>query len=156
MAAVALLVVVAIAGIVLGTMRGKGTTTVPTAADSTSPVDSPMTAAAPPAAAEAAAGPNQVVFAPGSDHISDAASAKLAKIAEMAKKSATGVTIASRIESRPDRTDQMELARKRSFAVRQVLEAAGIPLGRMRIDIAELPNGGVAPAEANWVDVVLR
>jgi outer membrane protein OmpA-like peptidoglycan-associated protein len=155
MAAVALLVVVAIAGIVLGTMRGKGTTMAPTAGDST-PAAAPAMTEAPPAAADAAAKPNQVVFAPGSDQLSDAASAKLAKIAETAKKSATGVTIASRIESRPDRANQMELAKKRSAVVRQALEAAGIPLARIRIDIAELPNGGVPPAEANWVDVVLR
>jgi len=155
MAAVALLVVVAIAGIVLGTMRGKGITTPPTASDSTSAPDPAMTEAQP-AAAEAAAKPNQIVFAPGSDHLSEAASAKLVKIAETVKKSATGVTIATRIESRPDRTDQMDLARKRVSAVRQGLEAAGIPLGRIRMDIAEVPRGGVAPAEANWVEVGLR
>jgi outer membrane protein OmpA-like peptidoglycan-associated protein len=155
MAAVALLVVVAIAGIVLGTMRGKGTPTAPTAGDSTLPANPAMTGA-PPAAAEAVPGPDQVAFAPGSDRVSDAESEKLTKIAERAKKSAIAVTIASRIESRPDRPDQLELAKKRSFAVRQALEAAGIPLGRMQIDIAELPNGGVPAAEANWVKVVLR
>jgi len=155
MAAVALLVVVAIAGIVLGTMRGKGATTVPTPVDSTQAPAAEMTAA-PPAAAEAAAGQNQVVFAPGSDRLSDAASAKLAKIAETAKKSAIGVTIASRIESRPDRPEQMELARKRVSAIRQDLQAAGIPLGRIRMDISEVARGGVPPAEADWVDVVLR
>jgi len=155
MAAVVLLVVVAIAGIVLGTMRGKGTVAVPAAGDSTPAVESPMTAA-PAAAAEAAAPANQIVFAPGSDRVTEAAAAKLEKMAETAKKSAVAVTIASRIESRPDRDDQMELAKKRTGAVRQGLQAAGIPLGRMQIKIDELPRGGVAPAEANAVEVVLR
>ena len=155
MAAVALLVVVAIAGIVLGSMRGKGTTPAPTAGDSTSAADS-ATTEAPPAAAEAAAKPNQIVFAPGSDHLSDAASAKLVKFAETAKKSAVGVTITTRIESRPDRADQMELAQKRVSAVRQALQAAGIPLGRIGMHIADVERGGVAAAEANRVDVVLR
>jgi len=115
-----------------------------------------MTATPAAAAAQAAVKPNQVVFAPGSAQVSDADSEKLAKIAETAKKSAIALTIASRIESRPDRNDQMELARKRSLAVRQVLEGAGISLGRMQMDIAEVPYGGVKPGEADRVEVVLR
>jgi outer membrane protein OmpA-like peptidoglycan-associated protein len=155
MAAVAVLVVVAIAGIVLGTMRGKGAPSAPTASDSTPATESPMTAAPPPAA-EASAGPNQIVFAPGSDRVSESASAKIAKIAETAKVSATSVTISSRIESRVDRAEQMELAKKRTAAVRQVLQGAGIPLGRMRIDISEHPNGMVSAAQANSVEVLPR
>lgn len=155
MAAVALLVVVAIAGIVLGTMRGKEAPTAPAATGSTPAPDAPMTAA-PASAAEAAARPNQIVFAPGSAQVSEASTAKLAALAETAKKSSTGVTIASRIEARADRADQMELAKKRAYNVRQALEAGGIPLSRMQIDIAEMPTGLVNAAEANGVDVLLR
>ena len=50
----------------------------------------------------------------------------------------------------------MELAKKRAFAVRQVLEANGVPLGTMRIEIAELPTGLVTASEANRVDLALR
>ena len=68
--AVAALVVIAIAGIVLATLRPRGTADTPVAEGATQAASSAMTAPPPLAtasqvAAEAAAGPNQVAFAPG-------------------------------------------------------------------------------------------
>lgn len=157
MVAVAVLVVIAIAGIVLASLRGRGTPAdTPAGADATQTAASAMTTNSVAAAAEAAVGPNQVVFAPLSDRLSEPASAKLLRIAATAHKESRTVVIASKIEARPDRADQMELAKKRAFAVRQVLEANGVPLGTMRIEIAELPTGLVTASEANRVDLALR
>jgi hypothetical protein len=50
----------------------------------------------------------------------------------------------------------MDLARKRTLAVRQVLEQNGVPLGMMRVEISELPRGLVSAAEANRVEVAFH
>jgi outer membrane protein OmpA-like peptidoglycan-associated protein len=158
-AAVAVLVVIAIAGIVLAGLRGRGAPAgTPAAADATQPAASAMTAAADASAvkAEAEAGPNQVVFAPESDQLSDPATTKLIRFAEAAHKDKRTVIIASKVEVRPERPQEMELARKRANAVRGVLEAHGLPLGTMQIQIAEVPLGLVPPSEANRVDLALR
>jgi outer membrane protein OmpA-like peptidoglycan-associated protein len=108
------------------------------------------------AAAETAAGPNAVVFAPASDEISDTSEAKLERIAETAKKNKPMVVIAGRVEARPDRVEQMALAQKRVIAVRSALEQHGVPLATMQVEISEMPLGTVAANEANRVDVALR
>ena len=156
-AAVAVLVVVAIAGIVLAGMRGRDTPADARAGtDATQPASAAMTGAAASLAADAGAGPNQIVFAPASDRLSEPASSKLAKFAESMKKDNRLVIIATKIEARPDRNEQMELAKKRAYAVRQVLEGRGIALATMRIEITELPKGLVTAREGNLVEVLLR
>ncbi len=157
MIAVAVLVVIAIAGIVLATLRPRGAPAdTPVAADATQTAASAMTSDSAAAEAEAAAGPNQVVFAPASDQLSEPASLKLLRIAATAKKEKKTVLIASQIEARADRASQMELAQKRAIAVRGVLEANGVALGAMQIQIAEVPLGLVSKSDANRVDVALR
>ncbi len=157
MAAVAVLVVIAIGGIVLAGLRGRGAPVdVPAGADATQAGAPAMTATASAVAAEAEAGPNQVVFAPASDQLSGPAATKLMRIAQTAHKESRTVVIASKIEARADRLEQMELAKKRALTVRQVLEANGVPLGTMRIEIAELPTGLVSVREANRIDLALR
>ena len=160
MVAVAVLVVIAIAGIVLASLRGQSASgDAATAADATQATAAAMTAAASgAAAAEAAAGAgaDQIVFAPLSAQLSEAGVAKLARVAEAARKENRTVVIASKIEARADRVEQMELAKKRAFAVRLALEAKGVQLGTMRIEIGEMPTGLVTAGEANRVDVALR
>lgn len=159
MLAVAVLVVIAVAGIVLATLRRDPSVDAPVAADSTRPASAPMTAAATAAsatAAEAEAAPNQVVFTAGSDQVSDAATVKLVRIAATAVKDKRELVIAGKIEARPDRNQRMELARNRAFAVRAVLEANGVPMTRMQIQIAELPLGLVSVNDANRVEVSPR
>jgi outer membrane protein OmpA-like peptidoglycan-associated protein len=158
MFAVAVLVVIAIGGIVLASLRQQGAPAddTPVAADATQPAASAMTAATAAAvAAETAAGPNQVVFAPGSDQISEPAMAKLRKIADAASKDKRSLVITAKVESRPDRAQQRELAQKRTFAVRGVLEENQVLLARMQIHIKELALGEVPASEANRVEVSL-
>jgi outer membrane protein OmpA-like peptidoglycan-associated protein len=157
MIAVAVLVVIAIAGIVAGVRSRASPDTAAAAPDATharapgmTPVDPAL------AAAETAAGPNAVVFAPESDEISDTSEAKLERIAGTAKKNKPMVVIAGHVEARPDRVEQMALAQKRVIAVRSALEQHGVPLGTIRVEIAEMPLGTVPASEANRVDVALR
>jgi outer membrane protein OmpA-like peptidoglycan-associated protein len=159
MVAVAVLIVIAIAGIVLAGMRSRVPPAGAGAADPTQAGAPPPTGTAGSVAAgaeDAPAGPNQIVFAPGSDKLSEVSASKLMRFAETVRKQGRGVVIAGRIESRPDRTDQMELAKNRAFAVRQMLQSNGVPVGAMRVDIAELPLGLVPANEANRFDVAMR
>ena len=152
-AAVAVLVVIAIAGIVLAGLRGRGAPAgTPADADATQSAASVMTGHDPAAAVEAALGPNQVSFAPDSDQLSEAAKVKLIRFAESARKAKREVIIASTVEAGVDKR-RMELAQKRAFAVRGVLEANGLALGTMQIKIAEVAFGLVTANEANRVDL---
>ena len=162
--AVAVLVVIAITGIVLASLRGRGSPAdTPVAADATQSAASAMTApAAPPLAtpaeeaAEAEAGPNKVAFAPGSAEVSEAAKTKLLRIAEGASKGKRAVKIAATVETGADGPKRMELARNRASAVRSVLEANQVPLGRMQIQIAEEALGSVTAKDANRIEVTLQ
>jgi outer membrane protein OmpA-like peptidoglycan-associated protein len=155
--AVAVLVVIAVAGIVLATLRGRGTPAdTSVAADATQPAASAMTEVDPAAALEAAAGPNRVVFAPRSDKLSAPATAKLQHIAENAHSENRAMVVRGKIESRPDQADQMALAQKRAQAVRQALAANGVPLAAINIEIALLPAGGVSASDADRFDIAFR
>ncbi len=150
--AVAALVVIAIAGIVLASLRGRSAApeSTPSVAEATQPAASAMTATDPAAVqAEAEAGPNGVVFAPESEELSEPATVKLIAFAEKERKVKRGmVVIVGKVEAG---SGKMELARKRAFAVRRVLEAHGLPLGNMQIRIEEAPLGTVSPSEAHRV-----
>ena len=161
--AVAVLVVIAIAGIVLATLRGRGTpadTTV--AADPTQPAAAPMTAdsasaAAAAAAADAAAGPNQVAFAPGSFELSEPATTKLLKLADTAVKRKRTVIITAKFEaSRPDQANLQALAMKRATAVRSVFEQNKVQLTRMTTKTESSPLGQASASELNRVNVELN
>src|SRR3982751_807054 len=158
MVAVAVLIVIAIAGIVLAGLRSRAPASGAAAGSESTPErGAPLTSAAASASPEeVAAGPNQIIFASSSDQISEPAEDKLVRLARAAKKENRGVTIASRIEAGSDRTVKVDLATKRLNAVRQVLQNNGVQLGRMRIQISELPLGSVPAAEANRVEVVLQ
>ena len=157
MAAVAVLVVIAIAGIVLAGLRGRplsgGSETV---ADPTHQDAAPPTPAPPELPGEAGSGPNQIVFAPVSDGLSAPAKAKVQRVAETAKTESRTVVIAAKIEDRGDRDEQMELAKKRASAVRQLLEASGMSTRAIRIEIAQMPRGLVTVREANRIELALR
>ena len=138
--------VIAIAGIVLATLRGGAPSVdTPVAADSTqgaasSPTaggaNAAVTAAA--VAAEAAAGPNQVAFAPGSDALSEPATTKLMKLADTAVKQKRAVTITAKFEaSRPDQQKLQALAMTRAAAVRSPLEQNRVQLSRMTTKTVE-------------------
>ena len=148
--AVAVLVVIAIAGIVLAIVQGS-----PPAADETPLAPAPMTAAsAAVIAAEAEARPNEIVFAPDSAQLSSTARAKLLGIAEKAKADKQPLTIIGRVEPAPDGKEQRtQLARKRAIAVRGVLEENGIPLSKIETRIEGMASGLAAVKGANRIEV---
>jgi outer membrane protein OmpA-like peptidoglycan-associated protein len=155
--AVAVLIVIAIAGLVLAGLRSRSPATDPAAAaDPTQQAVPPLTVAPAALAEEAGVAPNHISFAPASDRLSEVSTAKVVRIAETAKKQHHSIAIASTVEARADRAEQMELARKRSAAVRQVLQSNGIPLGTMRIEIQEVPVGSVNAAAANQIALVFH
>ena len=163
--AVAVLVVIAIAGIVLATLRGRGPSVdTPVAADSTqgaasSPTGGGANAAATAAAVagEAEAGPNQVAFAPGSDALSEPATTKLMKLADTAVKQKRAVTITAKFEaSRPDQQKLQELAMTRAAAVRSLLEQNRVQLTRMTTKTVSRAYGEASASELNRVDVELN
>jgi outer membrane protein OmpA-like peptidoglycan-associated protein len=161
--AVAVLVVIAIAGIVLATLRPRGTPPdTQVAADGTQPAASPMTAEAASAAAAAVAadsetGPNQVAFAPGSVELSEPATTKLLKLADTAVKLKRTVTITAKFEaSRPDQADLQALAMKRTTAVRSVLEQNKVQLTRMTIKTESRALGQASASELNRVNIELN
>jgi len=160
--AVAVLVVIAIAGIVLATLRPRGTADTPVAEGATQAASSAMTAPPPLAtasqvAAEAAAGPNQVAFAPGSDELSEPATTKLMKLADTAVKLKRTVTITAKFEvSGADQAKLEALARTRAAVVRSVLEQNKVQLTRMTTKTVSKAYGEVAPIELNRVDVDLN
>jgi outer membrane protein OmpA-like peptidoglycan-associated protein len=151
MAAVAVLIVIAIAGIVLG-LRKTGPATVAAGTDSTQ-----AGALAPTAAAPADdSSPGELVFAPGSDQLSPAASAKIALLAERAKKEGRTVIVRTKLEANAQRAQSMDLAKRRAFNVRGALTGGGVSLGVMKIEVTELPAGLVTPKMAQLVEVDLR
>ena len=154
--AVAVLIVIAIAGLVLAGLKSRPPATDQAGGpDATQQAVPPLTVASAPAE-EAGVAPNHISFPPASDRLSDVSTAKVVRIAETAKKQHHSISIASTVEAKADRAEQMELARKRSVAVRQVLQSNGIPLGTMRIEIQEVPVGSVNAAAANQIALVFH
>ncbi len=156
-AAVVVLIVIAVAGIVLAGMRGRHAAgEAPVAVDATrGEVPAPTSPVSAAAAVDEAA-PNIVVFAPSSSQLPGSAQAKLVKLADEAKKGRRTVAITAKIEARGDHAEQRKLAQDRAIAMRQVMEANGVPLGTMQIEIMEAPKGFVAPREVNRLEVTLR
>lgn len=156
-AAVAVLIVIAIAGFVLAGLKPRSAVPgQPAGTDATQEAVAPLTAAASAPLEDAGTPANHISFAPASDRLSDASTAKVVLVAEQAKKGNLRIAISSDVEAHADRPEQMELARRRAIAVRQVLETHGIPLGTMRIEIHEAPTGTVPPANLNRLVLALQ
>jgi len=100
--------------------------------------------------------PGELVFAPGSDQLSPAASAKIALLAERAKKEGRTVIVRTKLEANAQRAQSMDLAKRRAFNVRGALTGGGVSLGVMKIEVTELPAGLVTPKMAQLVEVDLR
>jgi outer membrane protein OmpA-like peptidoglycan-associated protein len=155
MVGVAVLVVIAIAGIVLASLQKGLPDDGAVAADPTHAASAAMTdAAASAAAAEAEGRANEVVFAADSARLSSAATAKLQGLAEAAKTDKRLLTIVGRVEVRGEGKEQRsQLARNRAIAVRSALEANGVPLARMQTRIEETALAPAAAAYANRIEV---
>jgi outer membrane protein OmpA-like peptidoglycan-associated protein len=155
MVAVAVLIVIAIAGIVLASLRRAGPADVATSPDSTQASAPALTGAAPTATAEDGK-PNEVIFDATSDQLSAGAQAKMSVLAAKAKKDARTVVVKAQIEANAQRVQSMDLAKRRAFNVRTALTNGGVSLGMMRIEVTELPNGLLPPSAAHRVEVDLR
>jgi len=155
MVGVAVLVVIAIAGIVLASLQRGPPTEGTVAADETRAASAPMTGASTPAAmAEAEGLPNQVVFAADSAQLSSAAAANLQALAEKAKTDKLLLTIVAKFEVRGEgKEPRKQLTRSRTVAVRGVLEANGVPLKRIETRIEETAIGPTAAKDANRIEV---
>jgi outer membrane protein OmpA-like peptidoglycan-associated protein len=152
---VAVLVLIAIAGIVLAALQRGPPAEGPAAGDETHAASAPMTGASMSAAASEAEGrPNQVVFAADSTQLSSAATAKLQAMAETARTDKRPLTIVGRFEVRGEGKEQRrQLTRNRAIAVRGVLEAGGVPLSRIETRIEETALAPAAAKEANRIEV---
>jgi outer membrane protein OmpA-like peptidoglycan-associated protein len=151
-AAVAVLIVVAIAGIVLAS---RGTPAAPEAAPAAAaaPVAStPQEASAP----TAQINPNEVVFDAGSDKLPATAKISLGRFAEAARNNAAGVRMSVRFLTGANKTRDKALAMARAEAIRQVLVADAIGADKIQIELIEMPDGSLTVPDSNRVDLQLR
>lgn len=160
-ALVAVLIVVAIAGIVLAGLRGRsaGTGLASTSASGPTrqPVEGTTTVVAPPAVeAEAGAGPNLLAYAKASDTLTPASLKKIADIALAAKKEGHNVVVTARLEAGDDREQRMETAKKRVDGVRRALQAAGVSINVIKIQVSELPAGLVRAPDSERVELAMK
>ena len=150
--AVALLILVAIAGIVLAGRRAPGPDvagTPPVA--STLPSSTPAGASAPTDEV-----PRDLVFAAGSDKLPAQGADALARFADATRASASAVRLSARFLTGANKARDQELAKARTAAIRHALESNGINSGRMQIELIEMPAGALAADAANRVDLTLR
>ncbi len=158
-ALVAVLIVVAIAGIVLAGLRGRTSASGP--ASPSSPTQqgadgTTTTLPPPPVAAEAGASPNQVAFASASDTLTPVSLKKIADVALVAKKESHSVVIAARLEAGSEREQRMEMAKKRADAVRKALQAAGVSVNVIKMQISEYPPGLVSALDADRIELSMK
>ena len=155
-AVVSLLIIVAVAGIVLGGRQGNA-------------VDDPAAAAAEPAVqAQAAAGlpaavsdgavsnPNEIRFAPGSDKLPPAANESIARFAETARGSGSGVRLSTRFLTGANKARDFELARARVASVSHALQADGLGPEKIQSELVEVPAGALDAAAVDRVDLIVR
>ena len=156
-ALVAVLIVVAIAGIVLAGLRGRSTGAGPGSLSSPTPQGGEATtASAPPLAAEVGAGPNRIAFASESDALSPVSLKKIVDIATEAKKESHTVVVSAKLEAGGGRDQRMELAKKRADAVRRALQAGGMSLSALKVQISEFPAGLVPAIDADRVELSMK
>ena len=158
--AVAVLIVVAIAGIVIA---GRKAPAAPETTAATAPTTAATTATpAPPASTPQAAAsptdplPKDVVFAAGSDKLPVGSNEPLARFADAARTSASSVRLSARFLTGKNKERDMELAKARTGSIRHALQANGVGAGKMQVELIEMPDGSLTPDAANRVDLTLR
>jgi hypothetical protein len=149
-AAVALLIVIAIAGIVLA---GRSEAPAPSAAASGA---APATASTQPEVAGPTSGPNEVVFAPGSDKLPTQSSESIARFSEGARGVGGMVRMTARYLTGANKAKDLELAKGRTSAVRHALQSNGVKAEQMQVELVEMPAGGLADKDVNRVELALR
>ena len=145
-AAVALLIVIAIAGIVLA---GRSSAPAPAGAGS-GPASTQAEASGP------TSGANEVVFAPGSDKLPTQSSESIARFSEGARGVGGTVRMTARYLTGADKAKDLELAKGRTSAVRHALQANGVKAEQMQVELVEMPAGALNDKDANRVEMALR
>lgn len=127
----------------------------PPAADAAAPAaPAPDTAAAPAAPAAEAAPLGKVLFEVGKADIGPDGQKSIADAAKLLKENAAIKVMLSGFADKSGNADQnLELAKKRAFAVRDALKAAGVDEGRIALKKPEFVIGGLE-ADARRVDIV--
>lgn len=149
-AAVVLLILIAIAGIVLA---GRYGTAAPGAA---TPAATAPTASTPPEVSGPTSGPNEVVFAPGSDKLPTQSSESIARFSEGARGVGGMVRMSARYLTGANKARDLELAKARTAAVRHALQANGVKAEQMQVELVEMPAGAMSDKDASRVELALR
>lgn len=150
-AVVLVLIVVAIAGIVLAGRR----TASPTQGTAAAVPETPS-ASTPQAAAGPTSGPNEVVFAAGSDKVPPQASESIARFSEAARGVGGQIRLSVRYLTGANKARDLELAKSRSAAVRHALESNGVKAEAMQVEMVEMPAGALTDKDANRVELSMR
>ena len=155
-AVVILLIIIAIAGIVLAGRR----TASPLPGTAAAVPDAPVVAApqgrTQRVAAAPTAGPNDVVFAAGSDRLPAEAGDKIAKFADRARAAGGMVRMSAKYVTGANKAKDLELGKSRAAAVRHALESNGIQSASMQVELTEMPTGTLSDAEADRVVLSLH
>ncbi len=151
-AALVLLIVVAIAGIVLAGRRTAAAVPGTAAAVRDAPVMTTPQAGA----ATTSAVADEVMFAPGSDKIPSNANDKIAKFGEGARGVGGMVRVTARYLTGANKARDLELAKGRTAALRHALEADGIKAGSLQIELVEMPPGLLGERGVDRVELSVR
>ena len=150
-AAVILLIVVAVAGIVLA-----GRQTARPALGTAAALPDVPAASTPAVAAGPTSGANEGVFATGSDKMPAQANESITKFAEGARSVGGTVRLSVRYLTGENKARDLELAKTRSAAVRHALESNGVKAEQMQVEMVEMPAGSLTPKDADRVELSLR
>ena len=151
-AAVVVLIVIAIAGIVLARRDASQPGTA--AADAgAAPASTPRSASAPTAAASS---PNEIVFAAASDKLPAQSADVIARFSETARSGGKTVRLTARFLTGENMARDLELAKARTTAIRQAIIANGVKNDGLQVELIEMPAGGLNGTDANRVDMTLR
>lgn len=148
--AVALLIVIAVAGIVLAGRYGT-----PAQIDTAPAPAAPVASTQPPATGPTS-GPNEVVFAPGSDKLPTQSSESIARFSEGARQVGGTVRMTARYLTGSNKAKDLELAKARTAAVRHALQSNGVKAESMQVELVEMPAGGLNDKDAHRVELALR
>ena len=149
-AAVALLIVIAIAGIVLAGRYGAP------APGAAAPAATTPTASTPPEASGPTSGPNEVVFAPGSDKLPTQSAESIARFSEGARGVGGMVRMTARYLTGANKAKDLELAKGRTSAVRHALQSNGVKAEQMQVELVEMPADALDAKDVDRVELALR
>lgn len=152
----ALLIVIAIAGIVLSGRKAIDNASGP-AAPASAAVAMPGASTTPdPASAPTAAAANEVNFVAGSDKMPAGASDIIARFVEKARSENKAVRISARYLTGANKAQNLEMAKARTGAVRHAVVADGMTGDRVTTELVEVAAGSLSDRDANRIELLTR